>query len=966
MSGRSIATIMIFNLTCLLLTAQTPWFRYYPLEERFPGAVPKVIYEDPEGPVWIGSTHGLFLFDGVKYIPFEKTDSTSNNVTAIFRDHASRLWIGFSDGSIYHLDGERFRLWQPEEGLPKASITGFAEDATGKLWFSTYGEGLYYQDNGRMYNIDTDDGLLANDIYCMTKDKLGRIWVGTDGGINICIANEEKKQLSSLTTNDGLPDNIVKNLLADEKGNIWIGMYDHGVCQYQIDKDKFSYPIQNWEYGAVTALTFFQGVDLWIGTNGHGLLRYSFNEKKLEQISGWEQERIVALMKDVEGNVWAIANGKGLAIAHRQFEFIELDGVEIQAICQNRSGQYWIGTKDGLFEVLKDDNHQWILKARLPKKANVISLYADLFSNIWAGTFDDGLYCLNTENGKIRHLDESDGLTNNNVLSIAGLNNKLWLATLGGANELTFSGNPASLSANISVKNYNQESGLGTNFIYKVFVDSKGRTWFGTDGKGLSVLENGRIRNFPFATVLKAGTDTLEQIKLHAVYSIAEDKYGDIWFSTDREGVFAFDGDKFRHLTFKEGISQLEISGLAATSKGEILIIHHKGIDLLDPATGHLIYYAESVGVGDLESNLNAVSNDVSGNVLIGGKNKIVRFISLNEELEIHPRIRLTGVSVFLEPVDFRAINSFEHQQNNLIFSYQGLWHTDPSAIKYRYKLEGYDPGWRESRDRQAVYSNLQPGKYTFMVTGTENEAWSDEPLITWQFEIAKPIWKRWWFIALCILTGLALFYVYMKFRDQRIQRVNLLEKEMITSQLNALKAQINPHFLFNSFNTLITIIEEDPETAVEYVEKLSDFYRSILQLRDKEVITIEEETELLKNYYYLLQKRFGENLKLDIQLNGTQGYLVPMTFQVLLENAIKHNVISKSRPLEVYIAKAENGYIRVSNNLQPKTTKEPSTRFGLQSLEKRYKLLVNKQIRTQTTRDEFIIDIPILESVSN
>jgi hypothetical protein len=334
--------------------------------------------------------------------------------------------------------------------------------------------------------------------------------------------------------------------------------------------------------------------------------------------------------------------------------------------------------------------------------------------------------------------------------------------------------------------------------------------------------------------------------------------------------------------------------------------------------------------------------------------------------LEIHPRIRLTGVSVFLEPIDFRNTTSFSYKQNNLVFNYLGLWYTDPAAVKYRYKLEGYDPAWRESRDRQAVYSNLLPGEYTFMITGTENEAWSDEPVITYKFTIAKPLWQRWWFILLCIIVGLSLFYTYVKLRDQRVQRVNLLEKEMITSQLNALKAQINPHFLFNSFNTLITIIEEDPEMAVEYVEKLSDFYRSILQLRDKEVITIEEETELLKNYYYLLQKRFGDNLKLDIQLNGTQGYVVPLTFQVLLENAIKHNVISKSKPLQVRVSKAGNGYVRIANNIQPKTVREPSTRFGLQSLEKRYDLLANKQVKIHTDQNEFIIDIPILESASN
>ena len=965
MSGKNLTAALMINLACLMLTAQTPWFRYYSLEKHFPGAIPKIVYQDPLGPLWVGSSQGLFLFDGERFEHYEHPAATSHTVTAIFRDHTDLLWVGFSDGGIYHLSGKQLLPWQPEEGLPKVAITGFVEDDVGKLWFSTYGEGLFYRDGVRLYNINSDDGLLANDIYTMAVDKRGRVWVGTDGGINICQANKEQKRISSLRVKDGLPDEIVKCLLPDSKGNMWIGMYDKGACRYLIDEEKFSYPVQGWQYGEVNSLTLFEDLDLWMGTNGHGLVRYIFEENRLEQVPGWENEKVVALLKDVEGNLWAIGNGKNLAIANRQFEFLALKGTDVQAICQDKAGRYWVGTKDGLFELIKDNNKAWSLAPALPQKANVISLYCDNYSNIWAGTFDKGLYCLNPMSGKLQHLDESDGLTNNNVLSIAGMDNKLWLATLGGVNELSFDETPFD-GAQLTIKNYNHESGLGTNFIYKVFVDSQKRIWFGTDGNGLSVLDNGIIKNYPFATVLNPITDSLEQIRLHAVYSIVEDKKGRIWFSTDRTGIFAFDGSQFKHLSLKEGISELNISALAATPTGDVLIVHSQGIDLLNPETGHLIYYKESTGTSNLDAHLNAICNGRENSVWIGGKEKIVRFVSLKEKLEIHPRIRLTGVSVFLQPIDFRNTHSFSYQQNNLIFSYLGLWYTDPTSVKYRYKLQGYDLDWRESQDRQAVYSNLQPGKYTFLVTGTENEAWSDEPIVRYEFEIRKPFWQCWWFIAFALLAVTGLIYLYVRFRDRRIQRVNLLEKEMISSQLNALKAQINPHFLFNSFNTLVTIIEEDAAMAVEYVEKLSDFYRSILLLRDREVITIEEETALLKNYYYLLQKRFGDNLQLDIQLNGEPGYVVPMTLQVLLENAVKHNVISKSKPLRVCVEKLDDGYIRVSNNIQPKTNREPSTGFGLQSIEKRYKLLANKPVRVHSGMEAFSIDIPVLESVAN
>jgi LytS/YehU family sensor histidine kinase len=150
---------------------------------------------------------------------------------------------------------------------------------------------------------------------------------------------------------------------------------------------------------------------------------------------------------------------------------------------------------------------------------------------------------------------------------------------------------------------------------------------------------------------------------------------------------------------------------------------------------------------------------------------------------------------------------------------------------------------------------------------------------------------------------------------------------------------------------------------AVEYIERLSDFYRSILQYRDKEVIPLQEEIELVNNYNFLLKKRFGSNFKLDIQADSLPVYVVPLTLQMLIENAIKHNIVSKTRPLYVTVAIDElREYIIVSNNLQRKIKPEKSTHFGLQSLEKRYALLSGKRIKVQETGKSFQVYIPIIE----
>jgi len=191
------------------------------------------------------------------------------------------------------------------------------------------------------------------------------------------------------------------------------------------------------------------------------------------------------------------------------------------------------------------------------------------------------------------------------------------------------------------------------------------------------------------------------------------------------------------------------------------------------------------------------------------------------------------------------------------------------------------------------------------------------------------------------------------------------MKKEMLESQLQTLKAQINPHFLFNSFNTLITIIDENvltPDVAIEYVEKLSDFFRSILLYREQEMISLEEEWALVQNFGYLLEKRYGSMLQLHLDPPMKNAFILPLTLQMLVENAVKHNVITKEHPLNVYISIDDDDYITVKNNLQPKSKAEPSTKFGLQSIVKRYQVLTDRKVTIENDQHSFKVKIPIIK----
>ena len=188
------------------------------------------------------------------------------------------------------------------------------------------------------------------------------------------------------------------------------------------------------------------------------------------------------------------------------------------------------------------------------------------------------------------------------------------------------------------------------------------------------------------------------------------------------------------------------------------------------------------------------------------------------------------------------------------------------------------------------------------------------------------------------------------------------LKRENIASQLEGLRSQVNPHFLFNSLNTLAYMIPEDADQSVKFVQKLSKVYRYILEIRDKQLISIAEEINFLHSYVFLLRERFGENLCVTIEVPEYiyQAKILPLSMQLLFENAIKHNVISQSKPLHIRVY-LENGKLIVSNNFQPKRQTGTSTKVGLQNIKNRYAFFTSKEVEILAGENEFSVHLPIL-----
>jgi two-component system, LytTR family, sensor kinase len=186
--------------------------------------------------------------------------------------------------------------------------------------------------------------------------------------------------------------------------------------------------------------------------------------------------------------------------------------------------------------------------------------------------------------------------------------------------------------------------------------------------------------------------------------------------------------------------------------------------------------------------------------------------------------------------------------------------------------------------------------------------------------------------------------------------------------QFESLKNQISPHYLFNCLNTVSSLLFKDTRVAEEFIRRMADTFRYVLSHQKQKLVSLREELEFVKSYYFLLQVRYEYHLKLEINIpqNILESSIPPMTLQLLVENAVKHNKISKEKPLLVYIGAQDNQRISVSNTKTDATQPVTSFRVGLENIRKRYTFFTNEKV---VVRDEekFLVLLPVLKkTVSN
>jgi sensor histidine kinase YesM len=236
-------------------------------------------------------------------------------------------------------------------------------------------------------------------------------------------------------------------------------------------------------------------------------------------------------------------------------------------------------------------------------------------------------------------------------------------------------------------------------------------------------------------------------------------------------------------------------------------------------------------------------------------------------------------------------------------------------------------------------------------------------PLLS--FDVGDKIVKQVVLVSLLITLVMSLIMHSRAFLiNWKVSLINAekFKRESVAAKYESLKSQVNPHFLFNSLNALTNLVYEDQDKAAKFIKQLSEVYRYVLDTREKEVVVVSEELKFLQSYIFLQEIRFGNNLKIDVAIENQTFQVAPLALQLLIENAIKHNVISADDPLQIRVYVSDE-YLIVENDVQLKLSiTESSSGFGLENIKRRYSFLSDNAVIVESTADKFIVKLPIVK----
>jgi ligand-binding sensor domain-containing protein len=935
-----LAVLLFSQLFCGILSAQDNVLSIK-LNYGFPSVEILAIEKDASQEFYLATNRGLFSYSGSNAKPIIVAGFDFETVGSMLILGDS-IWFGHLNGNISLVDIKKGKILAQQK-LSAERIHKLLTLAPGLILAATAGDGLYVL-NGvntvQHVSIELSD-TYVNDLSLSVDGK--QLAVTTDRGVDLLevesVTGKLKWQKQIAPVNDLF------------KGVSWWGDVlvitgdETGLSQYKVSWSSS----ENTNNHYHTAGKIFSGFGKkWILEDDGSVSVWTsddFVDRQFVNIQGETSNQFIAVFALKEGYMMAWERNGGYRLIpanQRVFESINnLFLSDISSIVATNNNSIWIAIDKGLYEIALSDSgsepeiRQFIA---MPQPAVFPIIRMAIWRNyLLAGSFGDGLYVFNLNNGELEfHFTEDNGLDNSSVLDIATDDEVIWVSTLSGVQQIKWSKPPTI-----------QTIAGAPGYVYDILVPQQGQLFAGSQGESVFVLKQGTLKPI----------ESEEEFRNLSIVSMMRAEGDLIWgLSTESELFNIYEDGLKKH---PQPLLKLGIYELVSRVNTQPMLLSSDGLYLPDDKLNFReAFWKPEIFNSDYQ---HIAATDQSGAVWIATKTSLVRLDGRVARDDNFPVVSLKGVQANHVLSSLEPDYVFAPNETDITLVISAPWYDPYRPLIHEYRLLGLDSIWRVAGTLELFFPKLVAGNYRLELRTSFLNSGSIVSQIEHSFSIALPFYKERWFFVLVALLILFLVIWLVRYREKRNMHVLRAEAERVQGQFEVLKNQINPHFLFNSFNTLASMIGSNPKQAEEYTEKLSGYFREILSVQQDDAVTLKRELELAADFIFLQRSRYGGALdyQVDVQPEYLKLKIPVMALQLLLENAIKHNAFSKSKPLAIRITSANNK-LEVSNNLQERATAPDSTGVGLTNLTNRMRILFNSEIEIQKTNDTFRVIIPL------
>ncbi|MBN1117897.1 MAG: response regulator [Bacteroidales bacterium] len=840
---------------------------FHTFPENFPYNGINSILKDHIGYMWFGTSEGLVRFDGINQTLYEHKPNeinciNHNVVNVIVEDKQGLIWVGTSKGlNLYNRELDNFiDIGSTDSGLVSLRYNYISDiyiDDTNRIWISTFGDGLkaynYNEKTIKHYPFKNHNAKNINSLIKFDN----KIWLGTLHGLywmnkEVSGTKPEDVQLKIF---ENLSKEDITTLFIDTKGDLLIATRNSGLYRLKKEKNNYSaipfdeintpnHPKNN----VILSLCEDLKGNIWVGTENNGLYLISNDAKYFKTFKteeGNEQSinsnSIWSLFCDSENRIWIGTAISGINIIDSKFDKFEsykrnfsqpehsLTHNNVKAFAEDNTGGIWIGTDGGgicYFNTKTKRIEKQLYNTNKFKKIEnnaVNTVLIDNNKNLWVGMWAGGIDRFDISGKHIKNYSlihsNGDEIKNLNTLKTDSKNN-IWACTSGGGlflynkktdefeyiinEELSVSSNSYSYVTNIV--EYNNRYLLSTlNGLY----------WAAFENKKITFIEEIK---------LKIGSDFSTRLMVN---SIIIDLKNRVCLSTINNGIYIIDFDKNIHENFlkKDGLISNTTRGMLEDKNGNLWITTNRGITKFNYDSLSFTNYTQEDGLNSNEFNPNSCFRASDGKLYFGNEKGFNTFYPQQiTKNELEPTIQLTNLILDNIPATIGDENSpltkhisltnnitLKHNQTSFSIEFVALNYTRPRRNKFKYKLEGFDEKWIDAgNNRIASYTNLESGKYTFYVMGSNNDGvWTTVPRKL-NIQILPPLWKAWWayiiYISLILVFGLVAFKIW----QGRIKIKNQLLKEKLAKEAEHEMNEKNIEFFTNvshEFRTPLSLI---------------------------------------------------------------------------------------------------------------------------------------------------------------